>query len=717
LAFEHTHGTLAIELAERLGAASALTVRYHGVPETGLWFSGLDAEGVPTQAFTHGQTEGSRGWFPCFDAPGERASSALTLDVPASWTTVGPGERSASTSAGARRIERWTLDFPHPSYLVSFVAGEFAVAEGQAGATPLLFLSAPEHEPHLAATFAPTADALQFLGEFAGTPYPYAKYAQSCVDNFPWGGMENISSTTLTPLILGDERLRRDGPPAGLVVHEAAHQWFGDLLTCADWSELWLNEGFATYLALLWVEREQGHEAFLAELRELQEANLREDSGPGRRPTVWNQWKEPDDVFDTRPYGGAAVRLNLLRGELGDEAFLAGVRAYVAEQRGGSVVTGDLRRALEHASGRDLAPFFTQWFLRAGYPELELTWHFDADARELVLELEQVQAADGSTSSVFTLASELELYGDQDLRRVPVLVDRRETRLRIACEQAPLTVRFDPEERIQKRLHQERTRAEWLVLARRGGVNARREASLALARLASAARAGGRSEPAEECAREVRARLTQDPSEWVRADAATGLGLLPEEATRAALIQAALADPAARVRVAALGALRAFGADAGLAALAEDVFAAAFSYSTQAAAAGLLATAAPARGFEFLREALELDSPHDVLAGRLLAVLAQLSDARVPGELARWAHERALAPTARAAAVDGLAHAAAGGFELTALLEPLLAEDSFHLRAAAVRALVASGDARARRVLADYHRVSRTAEERRAIEA
>jgi len=248
-------------------------------------------------------------------------------------------------------------------------------------------------------------------------------------------------------------------------------------------------------------------------------------------------------------------------------------------------------------------------------------------------------------------------------------------------------------------------------------VNARREACLALARLANGARAEGRAAEAEECAAEVRARAAQDASEWVRADAALGLGLLPEEATRATLTHAALADPSARVRVAALGALRAFGADAGLSALAEDAFAAAYSYATQAAAAALFAAAAPERAFEFLSAALELDSPHDVLAGRLLGVLAQLADPRVPAELALQAHERALAPTARAAAVDGLARAAAGGGELTELLAPLLREDSFHLRSAAVRALVASGDPRARRVLADYHRVSRTAEERRVIES
>jgi len=717
LDFEHEDGRLRFELLEPLRVPGEFTVRYGGIPTTGVWFSARDAAGVPTQAFTHGQTQETRGWFPCFDEPSERATVTLELDVPAGWTTVGPGTRVASVATAGRLRELWELDFACPSYLVSFVAGEFATLADEAGTTPLLYQCEPRHAEFLAPTFADTAPALAFLAEFTGTPYPFTKYAQSCVDNFPWGGMENLSSTTLTPLILGDERLRRDGTPTGLIVHEAAHQWFGDLLTCADWSHLWLNEGFATYLALLYVEHTQGREAFLAELREVQEANRREDSGGNRRPTVWNVWKEPDDVFDSRPYGGAAVRLHLLREQLGETAFLAGVRAYVAEQRGQSVVTDDLRRAFEHASGRDLGPFFDDWILGAGHPEFEFAWKHDAERGELELRVEQVQEPDRYTASVFELTARVAVHTSQDELAFTLPLDARRTVQRFALTEAPLAVRFDPEDAIPKSVHQERTRAEWLVLVRRDSVNGRREAVLALAKLAAAARAGGAEEAEREAATAVRAQLGEDPSEHVRADAATGLGLLPDEATRTVLVRAALEDPAARVRIAALSALRAFGPDPGLALVAEEAFAAEFSHGTQAAAAALLSAAAPARGFEFVCAGLELASPHDVLAARLLAVLANLDDARVPEELARHALDLELAPTARAAAVDGLARAAEGGPELSRLLEPLLGEDSFHLRAAAVRALVASGDERARRVLTDYHAVSRTAEERRVIEA
>jgi aminopeptidase N len=216
LAFRRADGTLAISLAETLapGGETELDVRYSGRPERGLWYAGerLDGSG-PTLAFSHGETEYSRGWFPCFDEPSERASVELALTMPASWTAVASGERVGEAELhGAQRSERWRMEFPHPSYLFGFAAGEFTVEQGRAGDVPLLFLAEPYLAEWITPTFAETGDILAFLAEFTGLPYPFPKYSQAAVDNFPWGGMENISATTLTPLLLTDERGRRDQP-------------------------------------------------------------------------------------------------------------------------------------------------------------------------------------------------------------------------------------------------------------------------------------------------------------------------------------------------------------------------------------------------------------------------------------------------------------------------------------------------------------------------
>ncbi len=718
LVFRRADGVLTIVLAEVLvpGAETELTIRYGGRPEFGLWFAGQRADGSgPTLVFSHGQTEGSRGWFPCLDEPSERAALELELSMPASWNAVASGERVESRVDGARRRERWVLPFEHPSYLVGLVAGELALREERAGAVPLLFLAEPRFEDWLAPTFAETDEILAFLADWTGIPYPYAKYSQAAVDNFPWGGMENISATTLTPLLLGDERARRDAPPRLLIAHEAAHQWFGDLFTCADWSQLWLNEGFATYLALLYLEHALGLDEFRAELREVQEAYLKEDVGPARRPTVWNVWKEPDDVFDTRAYQGAAARLHLLRFVLGDAAFLAGVRAYALENVGRSVVTDDLRRALEQAAGRDLGRFFQQWFESPGYPEFAFAWEWDADVQELRLAVEQVQASADGTPAVFELPVEVEVREADGARSLRLELFERRQRFRFPCPTPPLYVRFDANGWIPKRLHEQKAPAEWLALARLAtDVNARREAVLQLGHLARQARE--RRQLAEAELDEMCARLATDPSPWVRAEAARALGLALGAEAEQALRRAAQGDAEVRVQSAALYALCAFGPDEGRARLAEDVFQAAPSYQVMGAAAALLARAAPARGFDFLVAALELETPHDVLAGRLLAQLAELGDARVPAELRRWASEPALAPTARAAAVEALARTPTERLEGSRCLVPLLGEPSFHLRRAAIRALAIFGDADARRALTAYYPRARTPEERRLIE-
>jgi aminopeptidase N len=733
LAFRHERGTLAIELAEPLapGRETELTVRYSGRPERGLWFAGERADGSgPTLAFSHGQSQDSRGWFPCFDDPGERAATDLTISMPAGWIGVGPGARIELREEAGRRIERWREEFPHPAYLVTLVAGELQQVEGRAGEVPLVFLVEPQYADWIERTFAETDEVLAFLADYAGLAYPYPKYSQAAVDNFPWGGMENLSATTLTPLLLSDELGHADQPPFYLVAHEAAHQWFGDLFTCADWSHLWLNEGFATYMTLLYLERSRGVDAFRAELRETQEAYLAADEGPARRATVSDVWREPDDVFDTRTYQGAAARLHLLRFVVGDGAFQGGVRLYARENVGRGVVTDDFRLAMERAAGRSLERFFQQWFLSPGFPEFAVAWDWDADERALRLVVEQAQESRDGTPAVFELPVEVEVRTAAGARTFRLELDERRERFELELAEAPLYVRFDAHGWIPKRVREEKEVREWLALAELAeDVNARREAVLALGRLAGAARARRRESP--ECLEQLTTRLGHDGSPWVRADAATALAQgfgdgggegdsaaeTGVEEAEDALRAAALADPAPRVRSAALRALCAFGPDAGLASLAEELFHEAPSYGSRAAAAALLASAAPERAFEFLAAALELGSPHDALAALLLPELAALPDTRVPAELRRHAADPMLAPTARAAAVRALAGSPRERVVNSRFLVPFLAEESFHLRGAAVDALASFGDEGARRALAAYYPRARTSPERRTIEA
>lgn len=716
LAFRHEDGVLAVQpsTAAATGDSGTFVVRYGGRPRFGLWFSGF-RDGVATQVFTHGQTEGSRGWFPCVDVPSERVTTEIRATFPAGWISVAPGVRVASETRGARRSDTWRMDVEHPVYLTSLVAGALVQHETRSGDLPLTVACEPRLEPYLDATFAETPRILAFLEEVAGTPYPYPKYAQTAVDDFPWGGMENVSATTLTPQILSDALGHADQPPGLLIAHEAAHQWFGDLVTCADWSQVWLNEGFATYLALRYVECTRGEDEFRARMRDVQEEALAGDVGAERRPIVYARWREADDLLDVHAYQAAAARLHLLRGVLGEEVFARGVRAYVAANAGRGVVTDDLRRALEAASGRDLAAFFRQWFERAGTPELRFAWSWSDG--QLTATVEQVQEPAGGTPLVFAFPVEIGWIADGREGTAHVEVDERRERFRVPLAVRPAAVRLDPHGWLPARIATERGVDEWVAIARAASdVNARREATTGLARAVGAA-GGERGAPVvDEVRAALEALLAADASPWVRADAAGALAVAFGCAARDALEHAVLHDPEPRVARAALIGLTACGPDPGLSSLAEDVFATGASWQVRGAAAGLLRASDPARAPAWLREHLADPSPHDVLAVQLLRELFATRDAAVVADLRAFAADESRATPARAAALELLGATTRDSQATVRFLAPFLERESLALRRATLHALARFSDRTARGLLREYHPRARTPRERRIVE-
>ncbi|MEW6072534.1 MAG: M1 family metallopeptidase [Planctomycetota bacterium] len=721
LAYSRAGETLSVQLAEPLAAGeyTELAIAYRGRPTTGLWFAGERPDGAgPTQVYSQGQAAHNHGWFPCLEDPADRATSEVIVTMPAGWRSVAAGERIDIRAEGERITEHWRMNQPHPAYLVTLVAGELAVREEEWNGVPLWYVAEPRYERWLEATFAETDDVLAFLADYTGSPYPYSKYSQAVVANFEWGGMENVSATTMSLLALDDERGHRDEDPHGLVAHEAAHQWFGDLLTCRDWSHLWLNEGFATYLELLYYERTRGEEEFAGRRRDALDRYLEAVRRTGRQPIVNEVYCEPEDLMDAHRYEGAAVRLHLLRSALGADVFRAGVRTYVAENAGRSVVTADLRRAMEKVSGRDLGWFFDQWIHGSGVPELEVSWRWDERARAVVLETRQLQSPGGGTPAAFRFPADVLVRDASGDRVHRVEVDERREAFELPAPGRPQFVRFDAGDCVPKVMTLVRAPAEWIAIAGADGDgNARRDAVLALGRLAREARIVELPAAHEAYVAEIVRRLRLDASPGVRADAASALGLAGGLEARERLIAAAREDRAARVRVAALGALCAWGENPALAAFAREAFDTGFSWATMGAAAGLVAAADPAGAYAWITEKLFTDSPHDQLAAYLLAQLGSLPNPGVANQLLAWARDESVDPPARAAALRQLPRQDWQRIANIRAVIPFLAEEDFQVRLAAVETLAAFDEPVARAALRDYYARAVTAKERRAIEA
>ena len=716
LGWTHANGMLAIHLHDPLarGDFAEVVVEYGGAPRKGLWFTRV-REGRATQVFTHGECRDARWWFPCVDEPFERATSEIAVTMPANWTAIAAGERIERSVNGDRARETWRTTFPHPSYLETLVCGELAVENDEWSEIPLAFAAAPEFRAGLRATFSETDEILDCFSDLTGARYPYPKYAQCCVDNFPFGGMENVSATTLVDTTITDERGAPDAAPYGLIAHEAAHQWFGDLVTCKDWSQVWLNEGFATYFAALYTEKSRGAEAFQREMRRTLDAYLAGDVGANRRPVVYGLCRDPLELFFTgHVYQGGAVRLHHLRSVLGDDAFFRGVKAYLARHRGSAVTTDDLRESMEFASGRDLRWFFEQWFAKPGFPEVFASWTFDEGKHEVDLDLEQTQEPGDGTPSVFRLPIDVEIRDSKGSRIERIVIDRRRATFELAALEKPEWVRVDPNGKVPMRLDERRPEREWIAIASKCADAEGRDFAVRV--LARTLRETKDSAEREGLVGVLLERLASDSSAGVRTTLSSALAGIRTPVVRSELQEIAGHDADRGARIAALDALRAFPPDAELAAFALERFAQSESWNEMGSCAGLFSATAPERAVDWLTAQLATPSAHGVWRARVLTELALKHDASSTPILRRYLVDANEDDAVRIVAVHELSNPARMDAAVRAELVALLDCDRFRLRREVISALGALRDPSLRTVLERRWAATPFETERRAIE-
>jgi aminopeptidase N len=448
---------------------TTVTIQYRGSPSRGIYFVGPD-EGYPDkprQIFTQGECEDNHYWFPCHDYPNDRATTELRVTVKEPFRVISNGKLLEVTSDPSRglRTYHWREDVPHVSYLVSLVVGEYDELTGKAGDVPLYFYVPHQDADRASLSFARTADMMAFFEDRIGLGYPYAKYAQSTVHDFMFGGMENISATTLTQWTLHTKRSRPFASSDGLVAHELSHQWWGDLLTCRTWPHIWLNEGFATYFTCLWFEEEAGVDDLRVRVRGLHEAVLAEDRDEYRRPLVEDVFVDPIDLFDAHAYDKGGAVLHMLRFQLGDEGFWKGIRLYARRHQVGLVETDDLRRAMEDATGKDLVQFFDQWVYKAGHPEFRVFWEWDGETKMVEIRVRQAQEEDGETP-VFQVPVVMEVTTDEGSKSYRVWVRNRYQVYYFPAESRPKMIRFDEGGHILKEMEFIKDRQELIYQLR-----------------------------------------------------------------------------------------------------------------------------------------------------------------------------------------------------------------------------------------------------------
>lgn len=617
--------TIGLDHARKKGERFSLKILYGGKPKSGLWFYKPTPEhpDVPLQVYSQGEGEENRHWIPCYDLPDERMTTSMRVVVPANLQTLGNGrETKTETLADGRVAHTWTMDRPHVSYLITLVAGTFDDVKRDAAGVEQHDLVPPGWGKWCDEVFGRTPDMMGFYQDYTGQPYAWGRYSQVTVWDFMWGGMENTSATTLNMRALHKEGVRPDYSADGLVAHELAHDWFGDLITCRTMNHIWLNEGFATYFTDLWDEHAKGADDFAVDCLNEREGYMNaidlKATAEKERP------KNPTDCGDMQanPYVKGASVLHMLRKLIGDDVFRLGIQRYVRENHDKSVETEALRAAMEAESKTDLKWFFDQWVYGSGYPELTVAVGHDLhEGAKLVVQQTQPVTAN---MPLFRTSFDVELrWPDRDAvvvrKRFELSQCRQEFDLGYGGpghgEAAPPTVIFDPDHSLLAKVTEVASRLDWQ--GRLGGPNVvdRIFAARALADFGPEA-VGALSDG-----------MKWEADHSVRAEICTALGKIKNSAEAAAALCAAAEDKDSRVRRAAMTAMGncnpLFVGDSLKAHLAND----ASVYVAADAGAALGKTKAHA-AYEALIEGLKRDSHRDQIRQRIMDGLKDLADPR-----------------------------------------------------------------------------------------
>jgi len=687
--FDHDGEKVRLTLPAPLprGAAASVTITYHGSPRRGLYFIGPDAHD-PDRAplcFTQGQDDDSRYYWPCIDAPNEKAPVEVIATAPSGNFLLSNGElRGRDELPNGRTRWHYVLDFPHPPYLVTVVCGPFTEIAERAPETgvDVYFYAPPGREADARRSFARTGQMIDHFSARIGVPYPHRRYSQITVPHFIFGGMENTTAATLTDLILLDERTALDHDVDGLVSHELAHQWWGDLLTCREWSEAWLNEGFATYFEYVWREHAKGRDEADLELRNDADSYFAE-AHRYQRPITSRRWDEPIHLFDGHTYDKGGRVMHMVRHLLGDGPFWEAIRAYATTNARRSVETRDLARAIDDVTGRNLEPFFDRWVARAGHPEFDCSWQWDDDRKEGRLRVQQKQTISEELPAFqLDVGLVLEIGGKLDERTLAI---REASHLfTFKLPSRPQQVIFDPGDVVLKTIKFDKPAPLW-----RRQLEA---AKLGIDRVLAAAALGAAPDPDGVVA--LGRALASDGFWGVRAAAARALGKTRRQ-DALELLLSARAEQHPRVRRAVAAGLGEFRGDPraqeALAVWAKQGDPSLFVEAEAALALGK--TRAPGAA-EVLKEVATRPSYQDTIRARAFEGLGALGGERAIEILCQsW---RTGGPfQARKAAAAALAEAATGTPQARLardFLEEHLSDSDFRVRGEIAAALARLGD-------------------------
>ncbi|SDT64989.1 Peptidase family M1 [Mucilaginibacter mallensis] len=427
LSFAQDSDIVSIFSSAKINTTHTYTINYQGVPVDGLIIS-TNKFGKRT-FFGDNWPNRAHNWLPCADYLSDKASLDFMVTAPDHYQVVSNGLKIEEKQlANHTKLTHWKETVPLPTKVMVIGVADFAIEQsGTVNGIPVYSYVFPENKE---VGFKSYAYAPEILAYYIGKigPYEFKKLA-NVQSKTIYGGMENSSAIFYDEKLIG---LRYDEE---LMAHEIAHQWFGDAVTEKSWQNLWLSEGFATYMTNCYLEHKYGIDTLkkreMADRRKVIKFE-RERLTPVIDSAVKDNYVQ---LLNANSYEKGGWVLHMLRRKLGDTLFWKGIRAYYAKEEGVNANTTDLRLVMEQVSGQNLEPFFKQWLYTSGHPELSVNWKYDADKKAISIQITQKQ--DKLFEFPLTYVIGKETY--------TIYIRNKDTTITIAAHVKPKTIKMDPD--------------------------------------------------------------------------------------------------------------------------------------------------------------------------------------------------------------------------------------------------------------------------------
>jgi aminopeptidase N len=687
--FETTDMKLIVTLPRhsKIGEKFDVEIKYEGKPTKGLYFilPDKDYPNQVKQVWTQGESEDTRYYLPTYDYPNDRLTTETILTVPADWLSVSNGKLISTTDAG-KGMKTWTWRESQPSstYLITVVAGELGEVKDSWRGMPVTYYAPKDRVDRLTANYGRTPLMIESFSKRLGVDYPWEKYAQSMVDDFVAGGMENSSATTNTSSSLRNPKLVPEYPTDedDLISHELGHQWFGDLVTTKDWGNIWLNEGFATFMETMWTEVHFGKD---------QADYDRWKTARGwfavhhlfDKPIVRHDFDDSSE-FDQNVYDKGGLVLYMLRHQLGESAFYAGIKNYLEVNRGKNVVTADLTKAIEEATHTNVDQFFDQWVYSAGAPILDISSSYDAVKKQVALTVKQTQKIEGRVG-LFRFPVDVEITNASGPKLYPIVVSKATETFTFPSESTPRMVLFDPGMQVLKSATFRKEKKDWIYQLK----NARE-----LADRADAAAELGKLKGDDEVTAALGDALRNDKTAGVRLVTADALGEQGSPPAAKQLLDALTSAKEPELRARIVDAMGGFKDNTEVVAKLEAVAKDDASYRARASALQTIGRLKSPQAYDTLVPAVNGESPDGYLRNAALRGLGSLGEDKAVPLLREWSMPGKEIDSRRAA-IGSLARLQKDNKEITNQIAGYLNERRFPIRFAAIFALGARGDASA----------------------